>query len=270
MIENKEEALQKALQQLSRKETQEKLAEIFTYYGYDLYNIFVLATVENAGERPENLTNEIFSCFHHIARAMCLDGMDVQSELRSALGSHLKRATLDSYKISISSYLEDDQKLRDVLDYLVLAEDFSRYVPNGLEKTEEIREQARKVKYHYERAKLKEASGKFDDAMSEYNSSLEECVALRDKIKIFTNDKVYLLAAAREAKQQENLVASRRVTMRAAILSAIISATLAWALTVGLPKIWPNTADAASNDAGQNNKQVSAALANPGGKISGK
>jgi hypothetical protein len=97
---------------------QSKIRDIFLRYYDDLQEILTVATVESGGIRPDGLANEVYACFHHMARALCEANADTDSELKSAQKSHLKRATLDAYKIAINSYLSEEQKMRDVLDYL--------------------------------------------------------------------------------------------------------------------------------------------------------
>lgn len=226
MVNDKEVAKAHALSLLEQKDIQESLADVFAFYAYDLYDILTIATVENAGVRPERLTNEIFSSFHHIARGLCVDDreIDVNKELNSARSSHLKRAALDSYKISINAALSEDNKAKELLDYLVLVEDFTRFVPDGLDKVNKIKAVSRAVKQSYASARQHEAHGNFDGALTSYNEALEGCYDLRDKLTIFTHDKSYILACAREAKKEREATKNRWLTIGVAILAAALSA----------------------------------------------
>lgn len=216
---------------------QEGLAKIFVHYYDDLQDILSIATVENSGIRPERLANEIYSCFHHIARGLCDESVHAEEEFRTARRSHLKRATLDSYKIAINAFLVEDEKMREILDYLVLVEDFSAFIPDGLAKINEIKASARFVKEHYQIAKASEAGGQFDGAINAFNEALGKCYELREQIEQFTTDKTYLLAVAREAKIQREKGRDRKLTVGVAILSAVLAAVLTALASYYVPKM---------------------------------
>ncbi len=221
------------IQRLRDVEVQEAIASVFARYVDDLQGVLVLATSANGGVRPEGLTNEIYSCFHHLARGLSEDGVDPGDQFRSARDSHLKRAILDSYKIALHFILSEDERLREVLDYLVLAEDFTRYVPNGLEKVNEIKGTARSVRGAYCKAMDAERRGQFTEAMKNYNAALEQGGDLRQQIAEFTEDKTYLLACAREVQKRKEKREDRWNVILAAVVSAILTATL----TLGIPAL---------------------------------
>lgn len=233
MVETQDEAQQRAAALLKDDNVQQLLAEAFSYYSSELYDVLTLATIENAGVRPEGLANEVFSAFHHIARGLCVDGTDVNDELRSSRRSHLKRATLDSYKIAINAILREDNEAKELLDYMVLVEDFTRFVPDGLQKVNEIKDSSRLAKQRYKEAKRLESCGHFNESIREYNKTLETCYELRKKIEVFTRDKSYILAAAREAKKDKQRTSDRRFTIAMVVLTAILSASA----TYFIPKL---------------------------------
>jgi len=232
MLDSKEEGKSKALENLNNPEIRNQLAEILSIYCVDLHDILILATTHNAGIRPEGLSNEIFSCFHHIARGLCLPNVNVEAELTSARKSHIKRAILDSYKIAINYILREDESLREVLDYLVLAEDFAKYIPDGMDKVNKIKESSRAVKSIYMKAKQFEAKSDFDEAINSYNTALDEGLDLLNLLEIFTKDKVYLLACSREVSAKKERGKDRMVILGAAIIGASIGAILTTILTL--------------------------------------
>jgi len=226
MLDCKEDGKSKALENLKKPEIQEQLAEILSLYSADLHDILTIATVHSSGVRPEGLSNEIYSCFHHIARGLCLSGVDTTAELRSARKTHIKRAILDSYKIAINYILSEDKKLKEVLDYLVLAEDFSKFIPDGMGKVNEIKLSSRKVISFYSKAKKFESKSEFDKAIEAYNSSLEEGMDLLNLLELFTKDKVYLLACSRSEAQRKERRHDRLAIIFAAFLGACVTAPI--------------------------------------------
>ena len=170
------------------------------------------------------MDRELVSCFHHIARGLCLPDVDLKAELTAARKSHIKRAILDSYKIAINFILKEDEKLREILDYLVLAEDFSKYIPDGMDKVNKIKESVRKVKLLYTKAKKFEATSEFDNAIESYNASLSEGMDLLDLLEAFTKDKVYLLAFSREVSNKKEKKKDRWIVILASIFGACVGA----------------------------------------------
>lgn len=224
MLDCKDDGKKRALDNLKKPEIQEQLAETLAAYCADLHDILTIATVHSAGVRPEGLSNEIYSCFHHIARGLCLPDVDTEAELTGARTTHIKRAILDSYKIAINYILAEDNKLKEVLDYLVLAEDFSKFIPDGMAKVSDIKQSSRKVIELYSKAKHYESKADFDKAIDAYNSSLEEGMDLLDLLELFTKDKVYLLACSRSEANKKERKHDRLAIIFAAFLGACVTA----------------------------------------------
>jgi len=234
MVKDKEQATANALALLKDESVQRALAEIFSCYISDLHDILTIATIENAGVRPERLANEIFSSFHHIARGLCIPDADSDKEFRAARSTHLKRAILDSYKIAINAVLEEDNKAKELLDYMVLVEDFTRFIPDGLNKVNEIKNKSRSVKALYQSARKHEAHGNVEGAIDNFNKALEGCYELRSLLEAFTKDKSYILACAREAKLQQEKQRDRKFTLSMVLLTAVLSSLA----TYLVPKIF--------------------------------
>lgn len=233
MLDSREDGKNRVLEHLKNTEIQEQLAEILITYSIDLHDILTVATVHNSGIRPEGISNEVFSCFHHIARGLCLPDVNVTAELTAARKSHIKRAILDSYKVAINFILKEDEKLKEILDYLVLAEDFAKYIPDGMDKINTIKLHSRKVKDFYIEAKRSEAKSDFDDAIEKYNLSLEKGMELLDLLEVFTKDKVYLLACSREVSNKKDKKWDRLVIIFSSIIGACIGAFLTANIVTG-------------------------------------
>ena len=75
---------------------QDALLSVFSDYHTELEDVLELATIENDGIRPDNLTNEIYSLFHHISRSLnsCASVSDAISEVSNA-----KKNTLETSNI---------------------------------------------------------------------------------------------------------------------------------------------------------------------------
>lgn len=209
------------------------LTEIFLQYHKDLLPILVIATAEADGVRPEGLSNEMYACLHHMARGVCVEGANPEAELESARKSHIKRATLDSYKIAIHSYLAELSQAKDLLDYMVLIKEFSAYIPDGIQKAKEVKDLGAQVKNKYRAARFHEMRGAFDDANISFSDCLELCEKLREKLEVFTSDRTYIFACEREASRK--IEQSR--DMKIKIFVPIVCAILAALLTYCVPKL---------------------------------
>ena len=167
----------------------EQLTDILLRYKNDFCDLLILATVENGGVRPAGVINEIYSCFHHISRGLLVqdDDISLEKELESAW-RHLRRATLDCYKIALRSFLEENVSLRETLNYLNIVEDFEKYVPDGLKLVTEINDISKRVHSCFMDAKRYESNGKFSEAIDKCNETLELAYELREKIQKITKN----------------------------------------------------------------------------------
>ena len=152
-------------ERIQNTDIQNGIVDVFVSYHQKLQDILTVATVENNGVRPEGLTNEIYACFHHIGRVLLYPESDIKHELKTAHDSHLKRATLDSYKIAINTILEQEAKFREIVDYFILVDNFSKYVPDGFQHVKTIREKSGNAKEYYQKAKACESQGEFSQAI---------------------------------------------------------------------------------------------------------
>lgn len=116
-----------ARKMLQQEGTQKMLADLFASYLSSVQPIVIAATVQRAGIRPEGLENEIYSCFHHVARGLCYKKNEEEagSEVRKGEETHLKRLRLDAYKIAIRPYLEEYQFIVQGLCELASDRDFN-------------------------------------------------------------------------------------------------------------------------------------------------
>lgn len=227
---------------LANGEVQQRLVDVFAFYFDDLQEIVHFASAERDGKRPDNLSNEIYSCFHHMARGLCASSVASQAtgELDKAIKSHLRRANYDAYKLAINSFLGKHTKLKEILDYLVLIEDFEKYVPEGLDKINRIDAISEEAREEFRLAKRDESLGNFSEAVSHYSNALDKGTDLSEEIRAFTNNKTYLLACAREARERKEKRKDRSSAMWAAIISAVVSAILTAACTVAVQNYFPD------------------------------
>ena len=64
--------------------TRRLLAETLVFYYSDIRETVTFTEILSEGQRPDGLTNEVYACFHHIARGLVEAGADPDKELRSA------------------------------------------------------------------------------------------------------------------------------------------------------------------------------------------
>lgn len=194
----------RALETLRENKVQEALAELVAEYWSELHDVFVTATVHNKGIRPENITNELQACLHHIARGLGVDGADPLVEIERAKNSHIKRGTLDSYKIAINSILEEDDVLLSLLDYILLADDLAGDFKDRVLDIKGIREMQSVVKEHYREAKHLEAGGNRVQAVGSYNAALDVAMSLKNSLKKLYDDPVYTSFLVREGRRRQD------------------------------------------------------------------
>ena len=150
-----------AIEMLREDGVQEKLASLVASYMAVVQPIIIEATVQEAGIRPASLENEIYSCFHHIARGLCVATKKEESEREIDKGesTHLKRVLLDSYKIALTPCLKEYRFIIEDLYHLSLDKDFNPDI-YGAEPIKQIRDILKiksDVKEAYQRAKHNEA-----------------------------------------------------------------------------------------------------------------
>ncbi|MCD4823624.1 MAG: hypothetical protein K8S55_03385 [Phycisphaerae bacterium] len=232
MTESQSSYISELIQQrLSNPDTRENIAEIFSRYYEDLLPILVIATTEADGVRPEGLSNEVYACFHHIARALCEEDVDAKDELASANKSHIKRAILDSYKIAINSYLAEASQAKDLLDYMVLVKEFGDYVEDGVQKAAKVKKLSTQVKQSYQKAKNHEMKGAFGKSIEECETTLDLCEKLREALEVFTSDRTYIFACEREAQRKQEKTRDRKIAIWIPIVCAILASALTATLT---------------------------------------
>ncbi len=105
--ERREEVEALVRQRLSQPEVQQKVLEAVLYYYLDFRETTTFAEVLNDGTRPEGLANEVYACFHHLARGLSEKDADAVEEIEKARSSHLKRLALDSNKIILNRILTE-------------------------------------------------------------------------------------------------------------------------------------------------------------------
>lgn len=234
-----------ALQMLQQESVQRKLASLLSAYWDDVQPIVVEATVQNAGIRQEGLENEIYSCFHHVARGVCVcnGAEEVEREMGKAEDSHLKRVLLDSYKIAIRPCLSQYQFVIEDLYHLSLDRDFNPeiYGADSVRQVRDVLKLTSQIKDAYKAAKMHEACGETEKAIEFYERALVDCGNLRGALEELMKGDVYVVAKAHAASKRaekesdkRELKIDRRIThiiaggaLLVSIMALIFSITMA-------------------------------------------
>jgi tetratricopeptide (TPR) repeat protein len=135
--------------------------------------------------------------------------------------------------------LNEDKRLTEMLDYLVLAKDFEKYVPQGSETLAEISKLRNEVRSLYKKARLLESQGDSDEAIDGFDEAFTQARKLSGDIKKFTDNKTYLLAVAREEHDRKEKKRDRRNAIWAGVVAAVISSLLTVLGTVVIPRMFP-------------------------------
>lgn len=218
---------------LGDEEIQQLLAEALVFYYKDIRETITFAEVLSDGHRPEGLTNEIYACFHHIARGLVEESVDSSKELRSAKNSHLKRMGFDAHKILINRCLEEARPVLDSLDLIASNPDTSALIDGGRVTINRIRELRTTVRDTYLQAKRAEGRGD-TETLTHYEAAANAAVQLLDEAQkvIATNEVLYAI------KRDEELRLDRKSSLKIARESArwgkgaVIVATIAAVISV--------------------------------------
>lgn len=224
-----------ALKNLQNEDVRERLASLVATYMFVVQPIIIEASIQKAGVRPAGLENEIYSCFHHIARGLCVTSKkeETKSEIDRGESSHLKRVLLDSYKVAIGPCLEEYQFIIADLYQLSLDKDFNPdiYGADPIAKIKEVLKIKADVKKDYQDAKRNESLGNTVDAIEAYDAALIGCGKLKIAINDLMKEDVYSVAKAHAARKQAEKDESRkedrlnnRVTWIIAIAALIVAA----------------------------------------------
>lgn len=211
---------------LENPEIRKLIRSLLVEYYLNLQPVLGIATVRNEGIRPEGLTNEIYAAFHHLARGLCEVGANTEKEIRSAEKSHLRRAILDSYKVAINSYITEESKIYNLIDFISLAEDFDRYFPEAFNVLENLRNSRALVRKYYEEAKRAEVSGNFDLTIEKFNQALSECLHLEKFNNQIMRTNAWHLVSVNTAVKQKEGKKNRNNAIIAAVVSAFLTAIL--------------------------------------------
>jgi hypothetical protein len=192
---------------ISDYETTKALAHLLRFYYYDVHDLNSFASAENGGKRIDGLMNEIYSCFHHIARGLCERNNDKDAqidEIKKATNTHLHRLVLDAYKVIIASFISEYTHVVETLKYFVLIEYIGSFSEDSVQAARNILGKATIVKENFRHAKTLEKQGNFDQTVEAFNQTIETCYDLREEINIFNKSELYCLAHAKYAKDQQN------------------------------------------------------------------
>ncbi|HIJ85637.1 MAG: hypothetical protein HW380_190 [Magnetococcales bacterium] len=220
---------------LKNESVQNALADLVDKYWEGFQPVFRIATAEKNGVRPENVANEMFSCLHHVARGLSdVDTIiDSVAEIRKATESHVKRATLDSYKIAINSILEEDKILTSLLDYILLADDLAGSFKDRVENIKQIHKLKKKCKSAYVDAKKFEAAAKWSDAIEMYDTALKDALKIRTSLEILHEDPVTVAFLAREGRRIEERRRDKKFDLKKGVFIALVSSLLTGMIVSG-------------------------------------
>lgn len=187
-----------------------QLAELVILYYRDHKEALTLAEVATNGRRPEGLTNEIYACFHHLARGLVEGDCDPLHELGDKSQSHLKRLGLDSLKLYINSVLKDSEPVLQALDLLSGHPRLRSIVDGGegtLDATLLCRNELRKC---YLAAKQSENWGR-TDVMAKYQAATQRAMELSTLLsKISSSRRLTLLLEEHEEERMRQRRSEQR------------------------------------------------------------
>lgn len=190
---------------LKQEEVQNQVAHLFAVYLATVHPIAGAAAVQNGGERPQCLENEVYSCFHHIARGICckVNISETCQEVRKGEDSHLKRLLLDAYKIAIRPQLKEYRFIVEELYHLSLDKEFNPaiYGEEPIKKVAAILKIKTRIKNSYEKAKRSEALGDCETAIEAFADALANCYELAYSINALMDLNVIVIAKAHMARK---------------------------------------------------------------------
>lgn len=200
---------------LDDERIQQVLAETLVFYYKDIRETITFAEVLSDGHRPDGLTNEVYACFHHIARGLVEESVDSAKEINSAKNSHLKRMGFDAHKILINRCLEEAKPILDTLDLISGNPNCSALIQGGRETINRIRDLRTQVRSHYLTAKRSEGRGD-KDAIIHYENAANHAVDLLNEVQkvITTNEVLFAI------KRDEDLRLDRKISLKIAKESA--------------------------------------------------
>jgi hypothetical protein len=213
--EVRERLLLEVVERLSNPALQRSLAEALVFYYKDIRESITFAEVLSEGHRPEGLANEVYACFHHIARGLVEKEADSQKEIQSAKNSHLKRMGLDSHKILINRCLSEAKPVLESLDLIVGNPDISALIEGGRDTINQIRDLRTQVRQLYLQAKRAEGRGD-ENSIECYEAAANVAVKLLDEVQkvIATNEVLFAI------KRDEELRLDRKNSLKIARESA--------------------------------------------------
>jgi hypothetical protein len=198
------------IERLGQPDVQAMLADVFTDYYLDFRRIVTLAEVESEGVRPEGLANEVYACFHHIARGLVQPDADPANEITKGRHSHLKRMALDAHKIAINNILREAQPILDALDILASNADLPKLIEGGFDTLNELRLGRTKVKNLYLDAKRAEGKGEEFNPLEKYTETLSEASNLQTSLDKLSSRKQFLYALKRDEEARTHAEKSSR------------------------------------------------------------
>jgi hypothetical protein len=197
-------------ERLSNPDVQNAISETVAFYYNDCKEIIIAAETVGGGERPAGLPNEVYSCFHHMARGLCEPKCkDPVKECGEKAISHLKRAAYDSHKIVINAALQDTKRYLEYLNKVLAAPKYRDVLQedyDAIKKMQQCRDSLEKL---YRVAKEKESIAD-DNTLSAFEAATEKAQELKecyDNLK--TKSSIHFMTAAIETEEERLRVKDR-------------------------------------------------------------
>jgi len=213
---------------LNDKSYRDLLYKVFEYYNDMIQEPLDLVVILCDGQRPLNVENEIFAAFHHIARSIfhAETYMIAKEELNKAINTHLKRTTLDIYKLLLDSILTEIKTIHTLIMHIIVDEDIKNNLPDGTKIANKVEKIRKNIRKYYLSAKMKERIGLHDDAIEDYKRAYEEATESIKVIDQVKDNQTFKYIAAKINKRQQERKEDRQFTWKIAIASSLIAGIL--------------------------------------------
>jgi len=186
-------------------EVQKAIENTISYYYNDCKEIVIAAEVAGSGERPAGLPNEVYSCFHHLARGICEPKCENPvMECGDKAINHLKRAAYDAHKIVINASLRQTEDFLDYLSYVLSDPKYRDLIGDDYDAIRNMRMCRDAVKSAYITAKMKESAGS-DDTLKAFEEATEKAQELLEFYNNLSNKDTIAFIASAHAKEEDRM-----------------------------------------------------------------
>jgi len=184
-----------SLKKLKGENVVQALSELLQYYYENCKEALTLAEVVSNGLRPDGLTNEIYACFHHMARGLVDEDCDAIKECSEKAITHLKRVALDSHKIVINKILRESEPFLSALDVLSCRSDLAVFVDGGQDTLDSVLLLRNRIQSKYIEARIDENHSR-ESMFDKYKDATDLAMELKAKVcKIRSQNRIAILMA---------------------------------------------------------------------------